>query len=423
MISDHIVNYNYASMKLKTTRVMFIASAMMSTLSSYGFANEIANSKVTMHKQMPDHIRVATFNVSMEATNYLERGQKPTGNELKLALKSQHQQIKNIAEIIQIVRPDILLLNEFDFIEDKTQGLEYFVKQYLNKSQKKALEAIDYPYLYIAPSNTGIPTPYDLDNSGEATGTMGDAFGFGFFPGHFGMAFLSKYPIDFDSVRTFQKFKWQDMPQALKTINPENNQPWYSDEAWANLRLSSKSHWDIPVTVGNKQVHVLAMHPTPPVFDGDEDRNGKRNHDEIRFFNDYISKGKGAYIYDDTGQRGQFKDNTRFVLLGDFNASPVEGDAYRESISALLNNPAVNNSYQPTSKGGHEHKPGNKHAKTHTAYWGMRADYVLPSSYGLTVLNGGVFWPEKSSPLHRLIETRQASSDHRLVYLDLAINE
>ena len=42
-----------------------------------------------------------------------------------------------------------------------------------------------------------------------------DAFGFGFFPGQFGMAVFSKYPIDVASVRTFQLFLWKDMPGNL----------------------------------------------------------------------------------------------------------------------------------------------------------------------------------------------------------------
>ena len=69
----------------------------------------------TLTKKAPT-IRIATFNVSMEALNYLPselgREAKPTGKELAEALTQNHQQIKNIAEIIQRVKPDIILLNE-----------------------------------------------------------------------------------------------------------------------------------------------------------------------------------------------------------------------------------------------------------------------------------------------------------------------
>ncbi len=60
------------------------------------------------------------------------------------------------------------------------------------------------------------------------------------------------------------------------------------------LRLSSKSHWDIPLQIGGAIVHVLTAHPTPPVFDGPEDRNGCRNHDEIRLWSDYIDPSRGT---------------------------------------------------------------------------------------------------------------------------------
>ena len=51
-----------------------------------------------------------------------------------------------------------------------------------------------------------------------------------------------------------------------------------------------------------KTVHFLVSHPTPPVFDGPEDRNGTRNFDEIRFWADYVIPSRSGYIYDDNGQ-------------------------------------------------------------------------------------------------------------------------
>ena len=76
--------------------------------------------------------------------------------------------------------------------------------EYLAVGQNGA-EPVTFEYTYVAPSNTGIPSGVDLDNSGSVGGPN-DAFGFGFFPGQFGMAFLSRYPIK--DVRTFQAFRW-----------------------------------------------------------------------------------------------------------------------------------------------------------------------------------------------------------------------
>ena len=370
-------------------------------------------------------LKIATFNVSMEALNYLDSkagresstSDKTMPSTLTHALASDHQQIKNIAEIIQIVKPDIILLNEFDNSDKNHQALKSFINNYLNKSQQ-GKPAINYPYFYQGPVNTGVNSGLDIDGNGKGNQLPGDGYGYGHFPGHFAMALLSKYPIDLASIRTFQYFKRKDMPNALKPINPKTNKPWYSDEVWQALRLSSKSHWDIPVNVNGKKIHILASHPTPPVFDGAEDSNGKRNHDEIRFWVDYISAEKSGYIYDDKGIKGGLNSNDSFVILGDLNASVSDGSAITSGIGALLSDDKVQDA-MPTSEAGIKHSPENTNAKHHTAYWRMRADYVLPSVSGFTINDSGIFWPLKDNENYRLIKDRKASSDHRLVWLEL----
>jgi len=366
-------------------------------------------------------LKVATFNVSMDATNYLPKGEIGSGKKLIKALKNNRQQIKNIAEIIQRTRPDIILLNEFDYIKDPTQGVELFLKEYLGNPQQAALP-IDYPYYYFAPVNTGVSTPFDLNNDGKITGNLADAQGFGHFPGHFGMLLLSKYPIDVNNIRTFQKFLWKDMPNAKVPKNPSTKELWYNNEEWDILRLSSKSHWDIPVNIQGKVVHILASHPTPPVFDGEEDRNGARNHDEIRFWQDYFTPNAGHYIYDDNGKKGGLKNHSRFIIVGDQNASKNEGGARKEGIGNLLASPYINDDIKPASLAGQKNN-NSAFSANHTAGWGMRADYVLPSRSGIKLVKNGIFWPEKESPLYRLIGNRSASSDHRLVWADITLTE
>lgn len=368
-------------------------------------------------------LKVATFNVSMEALNYSEHKRGETANvstkTLADALASDHQQIKNIAEIIQRVNPDIILLNEFDYLNDNNKALKRFISHYLNKSQH-GQKAIDFPYFYQGPVNTGVNSGLDLDGDGIQGKLPGDGYGYGHFPGHFGMALLSKYPIHFDNIRSFQHFKWHDMPNALMPMDPKTNKPWYSDDVWKKLRLSSKSHWDVPVNVKGKIIHVLASHPTPPVFDGPEDRNGKRNHDEVRFWHDYITPDLAGYIYDDNGQKGGLNAERAFVMLGDFNATTVDGNAIKAGIASLLDHAKIQD-VMPESEAGKRHKPENVNAKNHTSNWGMRVDYVLASVLGLNVNNSGIFWPLKSEETYRLIKDRSASSDHRLVWLELSL--
>jgi len=380
-----------------------------------------------MATEAPTKLRIASFNVSMEALNYIDREtkKKPTGYELTEALQNNATQIKNIAEIIQQINPDIILLNEFDRLDDSHKNLTVFLNQYLAKGQQKQ-NGIKYPYFYQGPVNTGVKINADLNSDNKASELPNDAHGFGYFEGHFGMALLSKYPIEDTSIRTFQHFKWHDMPNALKPVDPETQQPWYSEKAWQALRLSSKSHWDIPIKVNDKTIHILASHPTPPVFDGPEDRNGKRNHDEIRFWFDYINDDQARYIYDDLGKKGGLAKQQAFVLLGDQNASIINGNAISAAgtlgIYALLDSDKIQDP-MPSSIGGMQHDTSKKEAKYFTAHWGMRPDYVLPSTFGFTLLDSGVFWPEKEHDNYRLIKDRQASSDHRLVWVDVEITQ
>ena len=392
---------------------------------SFLLSSAMSSKAMTLTTETPTKLRIATFNVSMEALNYIERSSKNapkvSGNELTQALKKNNQQIKNIAEIIQRVNPDIILLNEFDRIDNSHKNIRHFINEYLGQSQNNQA-SITYPYFYQGGVNTGVKMQADLNHDGKIGLQPSDSHGFGYFEGHYGMVLLSKYPIDEKHIRTFQYFKWAAMPNALKPVDPETNLPWFSEEVWKKLRLSSKSHWDVPVNVDGNTVHILASHPTPPVFDGPENRNGKRNHDEIRFWFDYINGKQAHYIYDDKGNKGGLAPHQNFVILGDQNASSVEGDAINSSIEALITDTKLQDP-MPQSLGGKNHRKENVNAKYHTAYWGMRADYVLPSTTGFTIKDAGVFWPQKNDETYRLIKDRAASSDHRLVWVDVEITK
>jgi hypothetical protein len=260
------------------------------------------------------------------------------------------------------------------------------------------------------------------------------------------MAVFSRLPIDTRRARTFQLFRWQDMPGALLPDDPSTPAPadWYSPDELEVFRLSSKSHWDLPIKVRGERVHFLVSHPTPPVFDGPEDRNGTRNHDEIRFWADYVTPGAGDYIYDDRGRRGGLKRGEHFVIAGDQNADPFDGDSTGDPIEQLLDNPRINTSVTPRSPGGPEQAAlqGGANA-THIgdpafdtadfadgAPGNLRADYVLPDRR-LEIENAFVFWPLSSDPLFPLVGVFDASllpdgngfpsSDHRLVAVDVEI--
>ncbi|HSL31630.1 MAG TPA: endonuclease/exonuclease/phosphatase family protein [Anaerolineales bacterium] len=377
--------------------------------------------------QSLDVIRFATFNASLN---------RNLAGQLVMNLSTpDNVQAKTVAEIIQRTRPDVLLINEFDFVENGVAA-ELFQDNYLSVSQNGA-EPIEYHYYFVAPSNTGIPSGFDLNNNGVVAGPD-DAFGFGFFPGQFGMVVYSRYPILYEDVRTFQLFLWKDMPGALLPDDPSTAEPadWYSPAELDVFRLSSKSHWDVPIQIDDKVVHFLVSHPTPPVFDGPEDRNGTRNFDEIRFWADYISPGqRSSYIYDDDGMSGGLKPGSLFVIAGDQNSDPLDGDSIPGSIQQLLEHPLVNTKVTPSSAGAveaaalqgganltHRSDPAFDTADfSDSAPGNLRADYVLPRK-NLQIVDAAVFWPVQADPLFRLVGVFPfPSSDHRLVWVDVRV--
>ena len=386
-------------------------------------------------------VRFATFNAS------LNRGS--AGQLIDNLSTPSDAQARQIAEIIQRNNPDVLLINEFDYDNLGANGgslaAELFQRNYLGVSQNGA-PAVTYQYVFVAPSNTGVDSGMDFDNNGTVGGGN-DAYGFGNFEGQYGMLFLSKYPIDWMGVRTFQHFLWKDMPSAKLPADPNDADSntdtanWFTSAELDVVRLSSKSHWDIPVMINGAVVHALVSHPTPPVFDGAEDRNGTRNHDEIRFWADYVTPGAGGYIYDDTEwalagnttptQRlGGLVPGASFVIMGDQNADPFDGDSTDNAAALLVNLSNANTSVTPSSLGGPEQSTlqgGSNDSHTGNPAFdtgdfseppgNLRIDYVLPS-IDLDILGASVFWPLANDPLFPLV----SASDHRMVNVDLMPN-
>lgn len=362
-------------------------------------------------------VTIATFNASLNRDG--------AGKLIDDLSTGENEQAQNVAETIQRAEADIVLVNEFDF-DAEGKSVDLFRDNYLSVSQNGA-PAADYPYAWSGPVNTGVPSGFDLNNDGQIGGPD-DALGFGEFPGQYGFVVYSKHPIAENQVRTFQNFRWADMPDALLPV-AEDGTPWYSEEELAIMPLSSKTHADVPVDVDGTTVHVLAAHPTPPSFDGPEKRNQRRNSDEIRLWRDYVS-GQADYLYDDNGQTGGLDADANFVIVGDYNSDPNDGDSWPGAIDQLLTAEQIQDP-KPTSPGGEEAaQQGGANAdhqgdpKLDTSDFNddpapgnLRVDYVLPNA-AADVSDSGIFWPTNDDPLSRLTgEYPFPTSDHRLVWI------
>jgi endonuclease/exonuclease/phosphatase family metal-dependent hydrolase len=108
-----------------------------------------------------------------------------------------------------------------------------------------------------------------------------------------------------------------------------------------------------------------------------------------------------------------------FVLLGDGNLDPADGDGLRDGMAALLAHPSLQ-----------DPSPRGTHARTEPAHagdpaldtslyddiGGLRLDYVLPAA-GLQVSGAGVLWPGPEDPL--AADLAAAASRHFPVWVDI----
>src|SRR5699024_5130815 len=188
----------------------------------------------------PDRpVRFATFNAALFRTRQ--------GELLAELSTGESPQVAAVAETIQRSKPDVLLLNEFEHVPG-TAAVAMFREHYLRVSQYGA-DPIDYPYAFHAPVNSGVPTGFDLDRDGEVAAPH-DTHGYGYFPGQYGMLLLSRHPVEHALARTFQTFRWRDMPGAFLPSDPDvPDRGRYCPAAVDVLRLSSRSHWDVPICI------------------------------------------------------------------------------------------------------------------------------------------------------------------------------
>lgn len=350
-------------------------------------------------------LRVATYNVDLSRDG--------PGLLLQELIEKPGPKALAAIEAIRAVRPDILVLQQFD------HDLRGYALAAFAARLAEGEGGIDYPYRFAPPVNAGVPSGQDLDGDGDATG-WGDGHGWGKFPGHGGMAILSRLPLDEAAARTFRALPWESLPGARLPVRPDGT-PFLPPGA----RLSSRSHWDVPAILPDGgRLHLLTAQPTPPLFDGPERRNRLRNADEVRFWTLYLD---GAAFADDAG-RVAAAPEAPVIVLGDFNLDPADGAGDRAAIRALLAHPRLRDpapesaaaAEAAAAQGGANARQSGPPARD-TADWrdepgpgNLRVDYVLPDAR-LRVLAAGVARPEGVPG--------DTASPHALVWVDIEVGD
>lgn len=323
-------------------------------------------------------IRIATYDPSLTRDG--------PGILLRDLTSGKDGQVEAVVAVIAAVSPDILLLTGFDW---DLQGTA------LRALQARLTGAgAGYDHLYAPRPNTGMATGLDLNGDGLRGGPR-DAQGYGNFSGADGMALLSRLPIRTGEARDFSAFLWADLPDSL--IGGADLTP----EARALQRLSSTAHWDVPVTLPDgSALSLRAFAATPPVFDGPEDRNGRRNHDETAF-----------WLHYQEGRLPIAPPSGPHVVLGYIGLDPAKGEGRRPALQQLMTrmtDPHPKRIDQSTD-------PSSDTADYGGSVGSLRVDYVLPSP-DLTVTRSGVYWPAGAEG-----ETAARASRHRLVWVDVAL--
>lgn len=259
------------------------------------------------------------------------------------------------ADALSDADADIIVLTRFDYDGSGT-------------TLRAFADLVDGGHIHVQAlrSNAGIPTPYDMDGDGRL-GEAEDAQSFGWFPGQEALAVLSRLPLDSDGLQSFNDVLWRDFPGTLMTD---------ADAGRDDQRLSSGGHWVVPVflssDVGGASVSLLVGHAGPPVFDGPEDRNGRRNRDELRLWDRIIADLDGPIVF-----------------MANTNLDPDRGDGYRDAMAEFLALDRLTDPL-PGQITAHWQKPGP-----------MRVSYILPSlEFGIRAAR---VWPVRGDEQHSLI--------------------
>lgn len=323
---------------------------------------------LTVSAVAAETLRIASF--------HTELSQKGPGLLLRALERDADPDLRAVLETIAEAEADVIVL----------QGVDWDYRQLaLDALQERLQErGADYPHVFTARPNAGVPSGVDLDGDGRTDGP-GDSLGWGRFTGQGGMAVLSRFPIAADKIVDLTPLLWRDLPDQNMPYWPDGT-PFPTSAAQEIWPLSSVNHWALPIVLpGGPPLWLLCFHAAPPVFDGKEDRNGRRNADEIHLWRHVIERRVPTPV------------SAPFVIAGVANLDPAQGEGRKEAIHGLLNHPQIQDP-QPKDDAGQDH----------TVIWKnvgrMRVDYVLPSS-DLRVQGTGIL--------------RANSSRHDLVWVDL----
>ena len=294
---------------------------------------------------------------------------------------------------IAAARPDVIVL----------QGLDWDLegRAVAALSDRIAEAGHPMPHALHPAGNRGVPAG-DLDGDGR-TDRAADMHGWAMFRGQGALAVLSRFPLSLEA--DLSGLLWRDMPGGAA---PGADGSDLLAGPFAALRLSTTAHVAVRVAAPDGPLTLLVHHATPPVFDGPEDRNGRRAAAELGVWGAFLD-GKLSNV-----PGGAPPPEGPVALAFAANVDPVDGDGPGEALRAFLARPDI---VDPRPRGGGASEPPDGHRgdpALDTVRWdgpgNLRVDYVLAGP-GTRPLGAGLDWPAPD-----------AHSRHAVVWADLAID-
>lgn len=344
-------------------------------------------------------VRVAQYNISLLGS---------------VKLKTDNPQVAAAADVIARFDPDIIAINEIAF--DLT-GVDPEPGTFSDGMQNGALLAeklnavtpgAPYEFHVLTFGNSGVLWEgYDAANHDPYFAERGNGG-----VGQFNYAVLSRYPILEDDARVIVDVAWDSLPGHVgPTMQADIGvaiPPGYP--------IFAKGLVIVPIDVDGRVLHLVMNHPFPPI---NQPVNPYRHHDELLAMK--------LLLDGDLPGVEPLPADARFVIAGDLNVDPDDGDALPGTIEQLFDHPLVVASQPNDGHGTFGNTPEqNTQASACPANDGpdpstdrqLQLDYLMPSTTIGPPLATGMFFPD---PVAEPADWQLAcmASDHFLLWADL----
>ncbi|MBW2522711.1 MAG: endonuclease/exonuclease/phosphatase family protein [Deltaproteobacteria bacterium] len=342
-------------------------------------------------------VRIAQFNVQGLSTDKL--------------LDPANGQVRAVTEIVARFDPDILCIEELEYDLEGVPVAEQVPGRFDGGAQNAARIAAalnaatsgaPYEHTLITLSNSGFlwagPDNGVLEFGSRGAGELADM--------NYGI--VSRYPILKDQVRVVTDVAWSDLPDNV-TAQMQSEIGAVVPEGYP---LFSKALVIAPIDVDGEVLVIVLLHPVPPII---YPTWPYRNHDELG--------GARALLDGVLPGVDPLPEDARFVLVGDLNADPDDGDSLPGAIRQLLDHPRLV-PYQPEGAGTGGNNPQRNTNVSDcpsttpidpTASFQLQLDYLMPSATIGEPLDGGVFFPAESADF----DLACRGSDHMMLWAEL----